>query len=112
MSMYFVIAAVAVLLLVLWLVSGPVRTAWRRQRLRSQPFPAEWREILRRRAPELEFWQDAYNNALRAAIDSQWRSGNYERGPLLLPSVGVPGTFAIVVSIWRDGSGAPEPPYA
>ena len=50
-SVYFVMAAVAVLLLVLWMASGPVRTAWRRQRLRSQPFPAEWRDILRRRVP-------------------------------------------------------------
>ena len=51
MSVYFVMAAVAVLLLVLWMASVPVRTAWRRQRLRSQPFPAEWRDILRRRVP-------------------------------------------------------------
>ena len=50
-SVYFVMAAVAVLLLVLWMASGPVRTAWRRQRLRSLPFPAEWRDILRRRVP-------------------------------------------------------------
>ena len=51
MSVYFVMAAVAVLLLVLWMASSPVRTAWRRQRLRSQPFPAQWRDILRRRVP-------------------------------------------------------------
>ena len=51
MSVYFVAAALLVLLLVLWLAFAPVHTAWRRQRLRSQPFPAQWRDILRRRVP-------------------------------------------------------------
>ena len=34
-----------------WFMSGPSRTARRRRRLRAQPFPATWREILRRRVP-------------------------------------------------------------
>ena len=51
MSVYFVAAGLLVLLLVLWLAFAPVHTAWRRQRLRSQPFPAQWRDILRRRVP-------------------------------------------------------------
>jgi Mlc titration factor MtfA (ptsG expression regulator) len=34
-----------------WLAGPPLATAWRRARVRAQPFPAAWREILRRRMP-------------------------------------------------------------
>jgi len=34
-----------------WLMSEPARTARRRRRLRARPFPAAWREIVRRRVP-------------------------------------------------------------
>lgn len=34
-----------------WLWGPPLAAAWRRQRVRAQPFPAPWREILRRRMP-------------------------------------------------------------
>ena len=34
-----------------WLMSEPARTARRRRRLRAQPFPAAWREVVRRRVP-------------------------------------------------------------
>lgn len=39
------------LLWVVWLVSQPLRTELRRMRLRRRPFPAAWRDILRRRVP-------------------------------------------------------------
>lgn len=45
--LFFVLASGAVL----WLAIGPWRTAWRRARIRKQPFPAAWRRILRRRVP-------------------------------------------------------------
>ncbi len=34
-----------------WFMSEPARTARRRRRLRAQPFPAAWRELVRRRVP-------------------------------------------------------------
>jgi Mlc titration factor MtfA (ptsG expression regulator) len=34
-----------------WFLSEPARTARRRRRLRAQPFPSAWRDILRRRVP-------------------------------------------------------------
>lgn len=34
-----------------WLWGPPLLAAWRRRRVRAQPFPAAWREILRRRMP-------------------------------------------------------------
>ena len=43
--------AVAVLLGVAWLASGPWRQAQRRARLRAKPFPADWRRILRQQVP-------------------------------------------------------------
>jgi MtfA peptidase len=33
------------------LYAGPVHRAWRRRRIARQPFPAEWRRLLRRRVP-------------------------------------------------------------
>jgi MtfA peptidase len=39
------------LLFVLWLLGQPWLTGRRRDKLRSQPFPAPWREILKRRVP-------------------------------------------------------------
>lgn len=49
--MSFLVFALFALALMAWLASGPMRTRWRRQRLRAQPFPAAWRDILRRRMP-------------------------------------------------------------
>ena len=34
-----------------WLMSEPARTSRRRRRLRARPFPAAWREVVRRRVP-------------------------------------------------------------
>lgn len=34
-----------------WLLGGPLYTRWRRERLRRRPFPAVWRQILKRRVP-------------------------------------------------------------
>ena len=34
-----------------WLWGPPLATQWRRRRVRRQPFPAAWRDILRRRMP-------------------------------------------------------------
>lgn len=39
------------LLFVLWLATEPLLVELRRRRIRRQPFPAEWREILRQRVP-------------------------------------------------------------
>lgn len=44
---------VVALLVVAWLAGEPTLIAWRRRRLRAQPFPAEWRVILKRRMPYL-----------------------------------------------------------
>ena len=43
--------SIATLLLLTWLLREPLFTGWRRRRVRRQPFPAEWRQILRRRVP-------------------------------------------------------------
>jgi len=45
-----IIASVA-LLFALWLASEPLLLELRRRRLRRQPFPAAWREIMRQRVP-------------------------------------------------------------
>lgn len=36
-----------------WPLAGPLRARWRRARLAREPFPHEWRSILRRRVPLL-----------------------------------------------------------
>ena len=40
-------------LLIAWMASADGRRIWRRYRIQQQPFPAEWRDILRRRVPYL-----------------------------------------------------------
>ncbi len=40
-----------VLLLIVWWLTQPVRLAHRRRQLAAQPFPAAWREILKRNVP-------------------------------------------------------------
>lgn len=40
-----------VLSVLLWLWGPPLLRAWRRARVRRQPFPLAWREVLRRRMP-------------------------------------------------------------
>jgi MtfA peptidase len=50
-SIAFVATVVLGLLFAVWLGSEPLRRAWRRHRVGRQPFPAAWREILRRRMP-------------------------------------------------------------
>ncbi len=37
--------------IVAWLASEPARRGWRRRRLRSQPFPQLWRDVLKQRVP-------------------------------------------------------------
>ena len=49
--MPLLLLSVAALLVVTWLLRDPLFTEWRRRGVRSQPFPAAWREILRRRVP-------------------------------------------------------------
>ncbi len=49
--MALLIIAVLAALYIGWLLSGPRRLRARRARLRSQPFPEEWRRILRRHVP-------------------------------------------------------------
>jgi len=43
-----IISALA-LLFILWLLGEPYLSGRKRQRIRAQPFPAAWREILKRR---------------------------------------------------------------
>jgi Mlc titration factor MtfA (ptsG expression regulator) len=45
------ILAITLLLVLGWLLREPLFTEWRRQRVRRQPFPPEWRQILRQRWP-------------------------------------------------------------
>lgn len=47
---FFAVVALG-LLFAAWLSSDSLRTEWRRGRLRRRPFPAAWRDILRRRVP-------------------------------------------------------------
>src|SRR5690349_11600052 len=49
MSVALVAAAAA--LVIAWLVGEPFLIERRRERLRAQPFPPQWREILERRVP-------------------------------------------------------------
>ena len=46
--LFFTLLAMAALA---WLAGPPLLAAWRRGRVRRQPFPAGWREVLRRRMP-------------------------------------------------------------
>jgi len=47
----FVFIAAVLLAASAWLWWPPVAREWRRARIRRQPFPAAWREVLRRRMP-------------------------------------------------------------
>jgi len=47
----FFVVVVLVGLLVAWLAGEPLWIEWRRASIRRRPFPAAWREILRRRMP-------------------------------------------------------------
>ena len=49
MAIFLLLALAALILLALF--ATPLRTALRRRTLRSQPFPAAWRDILRQRVP-------------------------------------------------------------
>ena len=46
-----IILATLALLLILWFVGEPYLTERQRQKIRAQPFPAAWRDILKRRVP-------------------------------------------------------------
>jgi MtfA peptidase len=47
---FTVVVALALLWLV-WLLGGPTWQRWRRHRIARKPFPAAWREVLRRQVP-------------------------------------------------------------
>jgi MtfA peptidase len=47
---FTVVVALAMLLLAWWL-AGPTWQRWRRHRISRRPFPAAWREVLRRQVP-------------------------------------------------------------
>lgn len=49
--MPILIVSVLALLFILWLLGQPYLTERRRQKIRAQPFPAAWRDILKRRVP-------------------------------------------------------------
>ena len=44
-------------LAVAWFWREPLFGEWRRQRIRREPFPAEWRQILRRRVRMMHLLQ-------------------------------------------------------
>ena len=46
-----IIISCLALLFVLWLVGGPHLTERKRRKIRAQPFPAAWRDILKHRVP-------------------------------------------------------------
>jgi Mlc titration factor MtfA (ptsG expression regulator) len=46
-----IVISVLTLLFVLWLMGGPYLTERKRRRIRAQPFPAAWRNILQLRVP-------------------------------------------------------------
>jgi MtfA peptidase len=50
-TLSFAILTGATILVVAWLLVEPLRVALRRNRVRRQPYPSEWREILRERVP-------------------------------------------------------------
>jgi Mlc titration factor MtfA (ptsG expression regulator) len=52
--MAYALVVCAASLVVLWLAGAPWLAARRRQRVRAQPFPAAWREILERRVPYVQ----------------------------------------------------------
>ncbi|MDP3821101.1 MAG: zinc-dependent peptidase [Burkholderiales bacterium] len=49
--MPLLLLTIATLLVLGWLLREPLFAEWRRQRIRRQPFPPEWRQILRQRWP-------------------------------------------------------------
>lgn len=49
--MSLLIFSIPTVLVLIWLLREPLFTGWRRRRVRRQPFPPEWRQILRRRVP-------------------------------------------------------------
>jgi len=51
LSMSVVFVAGVAALIIAWLAGEPFLVARRRERLRAQPFPTQWREILERRVP-------------------------------------------------------------
>jgi Mlc titration factor MtfA (ptsG expression regulator) len=51
MGMPLLAIALPAFLVIAWLVAEPFLVERRRERLRSRPFPAEWREIVERRVP-------------------------------------------------------------
>jgi Mlc titration factor MtfA (ptsG expression regulator) len=51
--MGLVVVLALALVLLAWLVLHPSLVEWRRERVRRQPFPPEWRDILRRRVPQV-----------------------------------------------------------
>jgi MtfA peptidase len=60
-----VLLAVGVLLA---LYAGPARRAWRRRRIARQPFPAEWRRLLRHRVPAFRRMPPDLQSQLRKRI--------------------------------------------
>jgi len=49
--MALIFVTLLALFLIAWLLGEPRLRAWRRERIRAQPFPAHWRAILQRRVP-------------------------------------------------------------
>ena len=49
--MQLLVVSALTLLVVGWLLGGPALVAYRRRKLRSQPFSVAWRDILKRRVP-------------------------------------------------------------
>ena len=93
MAIFLLLALAALILLALF--ATPLRTALRRRTLRSQPFPAAWRDILRQRvpAPKTAEIKDSVNAMnLRTLLEEEKKLGTLFRETGSLP----------VAARWRE----------
>jgi hypothetical protein len=68
LPMFVALVAGVAALVIAWLVGEPFLVARRRERLRAQPFPKQWREILERRVPYVRRLPDELRRQLEQHI--------------------------------------------
>jgi len=68
MSLAFTLVAAAAFLFVAWQIAHPYAVERRRKRLRAQPFPHAWGQILRRYVPQYRLLPPALQRQLRGHI--------------------------------------------
>lgn len=68
MPLAFTLVAAAAFLFIAWQVAHPYLVERRRKRLRAQPFPAAWRQILRQHVPQFRLLPPALQQQLRGHI--------------------------------------------